>query len=431
MLLKYPLNISLLVLTTWCEIRDLVGIDSAFCNLKNRKELLELFALEFFILQDLILLTEQNMTWIQMRQIQFEKVKICWLISNSLANFNLSKICHFELGIGICPHDIHYDGVNANDILQQMINSMPRITSLSIVRVRRISFRFILGVNKNKLNQLTSLKYISVFDQVTCESIDYITKNCVNIVSMDLGFYDKQVENPDNKFLSLLLRKKLQIQYLEIYPILDVAEFLRQVMIFIPRIKSLVIKSTNTQTESPSAFDEFRVFLEKCTFTEKLSIEYAPHVNIRYQRNNKHHNCPYEFRYNGTSEYTLPRVQVNSLTKLIKSLHISLLELWAVNGLSETDYLAILCERTDLKVILVSGRSMCESLQYLTTIQLQSALYGVASKLPSLTIIFHPTITTDSVNAILLTNPQLINYYFFECPRVDSNKLIRASENLL
>ncbi len=462
MLLEFTLDISLLVLSSWCQLQDLAKIDSAFCNLRNRKELMELWKHDHFCSQDEICLKEKILNWLGLRHIKTSKI---WIknpsnfldqtfVSNSKLSF--SQICSLELGT-ICPTpgtDIFPVNVNANETLQQMINLMPRVISLHICMLKQISFTFIKGVHCNILSQLTSLKYRSESENLTRKTVDYIIYNCRSLVNLKCTADHrnnpmKMIENLDDNW-TLFLQKNPHIQHISIGHINDVSNFLYQLIELVPKVKSLLLRYISAQ-QIP--FGSIMLFLEKCTFIQEFSLYYdGSSEYITYTK--EHWDVYRQFNFDFSWSHLLSTECVSSLINLIKSLRISHLKLWEICGFTISDFKEVLCNRLDLNrasfFLLLNSSFTCEVLidmletslniseiylwnnytHIITCAEMQMIFTSIPNKLTSLFIFHHLTLTTDAVNSILLANTHIINFEFGYCPLVETDKLVRKSANI-
>ncbi len=259
MLLDFPVDISLLLLSSWLELRDLGKVDSAFCNLYHRDELLELWRSKHFILLDSFVLTDEIMIWLGLRDMKTANLKICghikYLDDNFLSKFSmdLSKIC--QLQIGKHPNNDVLLIVNANQILQQLLNAMPGIKILDIQNIKKVSLSFLLGVNTNILNQLTSLKYSSTYEIFNSATIDHITAHCENLLALSLSHFEFQNftnndSNLDTNYLAFI-RKNPQIQRLTISAINDMDKILNQISLSMLKIQSLSLSIKESGNRIP------------------------------------------------------------------------------------------------------------------------------------------------------------------------------------
>ncbi len=146
--------------------------------------------------------------------------------------------------------------------------------------------------------------------------------------------------------------------------------------------------------------------------------------------------------------YSQTRTQLKSLTDLIKSFQIRVLNLAAVSKFTVDDYREVLYYRTDLREVILPGLLIshemlgdmlrtstnlskicmwCSSQGGMTNEQIEHLFTTTSNNLASLSIQFHPTLTTEAVNAILLANPQIVEFSFDRCPLVDTCQLARRN----
>ncbi len=158
LLFLIPKNVSVDVLSQWCELQDVMKVDSAFCNQTDRPYFLQLFKCKTFsvhcvdsiagikfvvrhkIFTRSILLDERPNT------LKFDIQFFTYLY--------VSKINHLSLG-----PSMNYNDCWQNKHLTKFISSCSVLASLNIAHQTDESQFILINVNPKVLNQLTSFHY--------------------------------------------------------------------------------------------------------------------------------------------------------------------------------------------------------------------------------------------------------------------------------
>ncbi len=300
---------------------------------------------------------------------------------------DVSKVSSLEL---LHQHDRLAPNLNGNEILARTINSMKKIKMLKIHSMH-ISLAFLKGLNHDILNQLTSFDFNSHPKIISIDAVNYLTTYCRNSLTV-----------------------------------------------------------LNMRADSDYVPAHFRSILKKCTSLQEFSIYCGSggwfyYVTNRYKVVGRRCHCV-------ISRVPIQsRAQLESLVDLIKSSQIRIFDLCEAPGFTVYDFKEVLCNRSDVEVIMLSNlftpltyEVLCsilqtcpnlkdlgiwDSLHNTTSKQIQLAFTNTPKKLTHLQIEDNIILTTKAANAILLANPQIVEFRFRDCPLVETNLLVRESKS--
>jgi hypothetical protein len=171
------------LLSEWIEMKDLVRLDSAFCNSTSRDFLLDMFEKEYFTMGENFISTD-CLRYVNNRKLKLKTLSLnnCFGSRKLIHNLTASKVRSLKI-VGCRQWKL------PRAELVSLFNSCLMLRELELNGVQSCCDDVIAQFNPTILKQLVGISFSNTTKRFTGCSIEYLAVHCVDLHCISLGDY--------------------------------------------------------------------------------------------------------------------------------------------------------------------------------------------------------------------------------------------------